>query len=106
MLEGVDEVSADAFELRNPGDDGVRLGGVLHVAHGQAERVEVVLDAEEVEGVAAIAVDEVALEFMEAGELKGDVGGEREDGEDGDEQAEIEAAGGSLLRGKSVLHRE
>ncbi len=63
LLKGVDEVGADAFELRDPGDDGVRLGGILHVAHSEAEGVEIVLDAEELERVAAIAVDEFALEF-------------------------------------------
>ena len=87
LLEGIDEVGADAFELRDPGDDGVRLGRILHVTHGEAEGVEIVLDAEELEGVAAVAVDEFALEFAEAGELDGDVGGVGEDGKDGDDEA-------------------
>jgi len=60
LLKGVDEVGADAFELRDPGDDGVRLGGILHVAHSEAEGVEIVLDAEKLERVTAIAVDEFA----------------------------------------------
>lgn len=106
LLEGVDEVGADAFELRDPGKDGVRLGGILHVAHGEAEGVEIVLDAEELERVATIAVDEFALEFAEAGELDGDVSGVGEYGEDGNDQAEIEAPRGGLLRGRSVLHWE
>ena len=75
LLDRIDKIGADAFELRNPGEDGVRLGGILHVAHGKAEGVEIVLDAKELEGVAAVAVDEFALEFAEAGELDGDVGG-------------------------------
>jgi hypothetical protein len=104
LLEGVDEVDADALELWDPSDDGVRVGGVLHVAHGEAEGVEIVLDAEELEGVAAIAVDEFALEFAEAGELDGDVGGVGEDGENGDDEAEIEALRGGLLRGRRILH--
>ena len=104
LLKGVDEVGADAFELRDPGDDGVRLGGILHVAHSEAEGVEIVLDAEELERVAAIAVDEFALEFAQSGELEGDVACVGEDGEDGDGQAEIEALRGSLLRGRRVLH--
>ena len=75
VFKRVFEVDTDAFELRDPGDDGVRFGGILHIAHGEAEGIEIVLDAEELEGVAAIAVDEFALELAEAGELEGDVGG-------------------------------
>ena len=66
--------------------------------------MEIVLDAEKLERVAAIAVDEFALEFSEAGELDGDVGSVGENGEDGDDQAEVEAARRSLLRGRRVLH--
>lgn len=104
LLKGVDEVGADAFKLRDPGDDGIRLGGILHVAHGEAEGVEIILDAEELERVAAIAVDEFALEFAEAGELDGDVGGVGEYGKDGDDQAKEEALCWRLLRGRSGLH--
>jgi hypothetical protein len=104
LLEGVDEIGADAFELRNPGDDGIRFGGILHVAHSQTQGVEIVLDAEELERVAAIAVDEFTLEFAEAGELNGDVSGVGKDGEDGDHQAEVEAACWRMLRGRCVLH--
>jgi len=86
--------------LRDPGDDGVRLGGILHVAHSEAEGVEIVLDAEKLERVTAIAVDEFALEFAQSGELEGDVACVGEDSEDGDGQAEIEALSGSLLRGE------
>ena len=106
VFERIFEVDADAFELRNPGDDGIRFGGILHVTHGEAESVEIILDAEELQGVAAVAVDKFALEFAEACELEGDVGGVGEDGEDGDDQAEIEAARGGLLRGRRVLHWE
>lgn len=104
VLDGVFEVGADAFELRDPGDDRVGLGGILHVAHSEAEGVEIVLDAQELERVAAVAVDEVALHFADARELDGDVGGVGEDGEDGDDEAEVEAACGCLLRGKGILH--
>jgi hypothetical protein len=106
VFDGVLEVGADAFELRHPGNDRVGLGGVLHVPHGEAEGVEVVLNAEELEGVAAVAVDEVALHFVDDGELECDVGGISKDGEDGDDEAEVEAARGSVLRGRGVLHRE
>jgi hypothetical protein len=66
--------------------------------------VEIVLDAEKLERVAAIAVDEFALEFSEAGELDGDVGSVGENGEDGDDQAEVEAACGGVLRRRRGWH--
>jgi hypothetical protein len=62
------------------------------------------LDAEELERVATIAVDKFALEFAEAGELDGDVGGVGEYGKDGDDEAKVEALSGSLLRGRGGLH--
>ena len=62
------------------------------------------MDAEELERVAAIAVDEFSLEFAEAGELDGDVSGVSEDGEDGDDQAKVEALYWGLLRGRGGLH--
>ena len=106
VLEGVDEVSADALELRDPGEDGIGFGGILHVTHGQAERVEVVLDPEELERVAAVAIDEFTLHSADACELKGDVGSVGEDGEDGDDEAKIEATRGGGLRERGVWHRE
>ena len=105
VFNGVLQVGADAFELRDPGENWIGLGGVLHVAHSEAERVEVVLNAEELERVTAVAVNEVALHFVDYGELEGDVGGISKDGEDGDDEAEVEAACGSVLRGRRVLHR-
>lgn len=90
--------------MRDPRDDGVGFTGVLHVAHGEAEGVEIVLDAQELKGIAAIAVDEFALEFAEAGKLDGDVGGIGENRENGDDEAKVEALRGSFLRGKRVLH--
>jgi hypothetical protein len=104
VFDGVLEVGTDAFELRNPGDDRIWFAGILHVAHGEAEGVEVVLDAEELERVAAVAVDEVALHFVDARELERDVCGVGEDGEDGDYEAEVEASCGSVLRGRRILH--
>ena len=64
------------------------------------------MDAEELEGVATVAIDEFALEFANAGELERDVSGVGEDGEDGDDEAEVEAAGGGVLRGRRGWHGE
>jgi len=104
VFDGVFEVGADAFELRNPGEDGIRFGGILHVAHGETQGVEIVLDAQELQRIAAIAVDEFALKFAHAGELDGDVSGVSEDGEHGDDEAEVKASGGSVLRRRGCLH--
>ena len=89
VVDGILEVGANAFELRNPGEDWIGLRGILHVTHGEAEGVEVVLDAKELKGVTAVTVDEVALHFVDDGELEGDVGGVRENGEDCDCEAEV-----------------
>jgi hypothetical protein len=104
VFDGVFEVGADAFKLRDPGEDGIRFGGVLHVAHGETQGVEIVLDAQELQRIAAVAVDEFALEFTHAGELDGDVGRVSEDGEDGDYEAEVEAACGCVLGGRGGRH--
>ena len=103
-LQRVNKIGADALELRSPGDDGVRFGGILHIAHGETERVKVVLDTEELQGVAAVAVHQFALQFAEASELKGDICRVGQDGEDGDEQAEVEAACRGVLRGGCFFH--
>ena len=104
LLQGINEVGADAFELRNPRHDGVRLGRVLHVAHGEAEGVEIVLYAQELQGVAAVAVNEFALHLAHARKLHRDLGGIGQDSEDSDDQAEIKAASGRLLRRRSFVH--
>ena len=83
VVDGILEVGANAFELRNPGEDWIGLRGILHVTHGEAEGVEVVLDAKELKGVTAVTVDEVALHFVDADELECDVTGVGEDGKDG-----------------------
>ena len=106
VLNGVGEVGADAFELRDPGDDRVWLCGILHVAHGQGQGVEIVLDAKELERIAAIAIYHFALEFADSRELEGDVAGVCEDSEDGDDEAEVKAAGRGVLTGRRVWHRE
>ena len=68
-LDGVVEVRPDPLELRGPRTD--RIGGlaVQHVAHGQAQLIEVVLNPQELQGVAAIAVRQFPLEVAEAGDL-------------------------------------
>lgn len=53
----------NAVELRTPGDKGIRLAGVEHVAHGQANGIEVVLDAQELKRISAIAIDHFTLQF-------------------------------------------
>jgi hypothetical protein len=76
----------------------------LHIAHGQTEGVEIVLDAEKLQGVAAVAVDHFALEDSQACKLEGDIGGVGENREDGDEQAQVEASRWRMLRRRGFVH--
>ena len=63
------EIDADAIELRGPRGQRIRLIAVEHVAHRQAERVEIVLDAEQLERVRAVAIGEVGLQLAQARNL-------------------------------------
>jgi hypothetical protein len=63
------------------------LGGE-HVAHGEAERVQIVLNAKKLDGVFAIAIDEIALEVAESADLVSDVYRIGDDGGESDDQTE------------------
>ena len=60
---GVVEIGTDALELGRPRCEGVGLIAADHIAHGYGEKVEVILNAKELERIFAIAVDEVGLQF-------------------------------------------
>ncbi len=63
------QVPLDPLKLRRPRLQGIRLAGVEHVVHAQAQRVKVVLDAQQLQGVSPVAVDDVALQLSQAGKL-------------------------------------
>ena len=66
---------ADAVELGLPRGQGIRFAAVEHVAHGEPELIEVVLDAEQLEGVPAVSIRELRLQPAQAGNLPRDVPG-------------------------------
>ena len=90
LLQGIVQIEPDAIELRGPGRQRIRLGRVEHVAHGERELIEIVLDAQQLQRVAAIAVGELGLQPPEAGDLAGDVPGVGDDRRQGDHQPEEE----------------
>ena len=87
-LQGVVEIFVDAGELGFPGGEGVRLVVIEHIAHGEGERIQIILHAEELQRGFAIAFDEIILQGAEAGDLVSDVGGVGDDGRERDEQPE------------------
>jgi hypothetical protein len=90
----------DTLELRRPGREWIRLVVVDHVAHGDCEQVQIVLDAQQLQGIFAVAVDQLALELAQACYLPGDVSGVHHDRCDGDDKAEQQAQGWRALRGR------
>ncbi len=55
------------------------LGGVEHVAHGERELRQVVLDAQQLQRLAAVPIGELGLQTSQAADLTGDVPRIRED---------------------------
>src|SRR5690348_2893516 len=82
---GIVEIGPNSLELCRPGCKRIGLIAADHVTHGYGQQVEIILDAEELEGVSAIAVDEVGLELSQSGDLPGDVSGISNYGRQGDE---------------------
>ena len=87
-LQCAGEVGADALELSLPGDQRVGLVVVEHVPHGEAQGIQVILNPEKLERIAAIMLDQIVLQFAQRGNLPGDVPGISHDGGDGDDQPE------------------
>ena len=99
------EVGADTLKLRRPGRQRVRLVAVEHVAHRQAELVQVVLHAEQLERVLAAAVDQLRLQHPQAGDLPRHVPGIGHHGRERDDQPQQQRRGRrSALRSSPVVH--
>src|ERR1700731_3058527 len=98
----------DAIELRGPCGQGIRLGGVKHVAHGQRDGIQIILNAQKLQGIFAITVDHVALEAAQSRKLHGDVRRVSQHGGQRNDQAEKQAGGRGALGGELLhgLHRE
>ena len=75
----------------------IRFGGVQHVAHGESDGIQIVLNAQELQGIFAVAIDHVALQATKSGKLHGDVGGIGQNGRESDDQSEQQAGGWRAL---------
>ena len=64
------QIGPDAAELRRPCRERIGLLFVEHVAHGERERVEPVLDAQQQQRIGAIAVDGFGLQLFQTAELQ------------------------------------
>ncbi len=73
LFQGIVQIEPDAIELRGPGGERIRLGCIEHVAHRERELIEIVLDAEQLQRVAAIAIGELGLQPSQTRDLAGDV---------------------------------
>ena len=84
--QSVVQVSPHPLELRRPRGQRIRLVVIQHVAHGQRQGVEIVLNAQQLQGVFAVAVHQIVLQFPQAGDLPGDVSGIGHHGGQGNDQ--------------------
>ena len=68
------EISADAVELRRPGGERIGLRSASSMSRiASAELVQVVLNAQQLQRVPAVAVGEIGLQLPQAGNLPRDV---------------------------------
>ena len=65
-LQRVVQIEADAIELRRPRDQRIGLAGVQHVAHRERELIQIVLDAQQLQRVAAVPIGEIGLQTSQA----------------------------------------
>jgi hypothetical protein len=94
QAQGIIEVGANPFKLRCPGGQGIRLVAVQHVAHGQRQRVQVVLDPQQLQRILAVPAREVVLQGAEPGNLPCDVGGIRHHCDQRDDQSQNQPGNG------------
>ncbi len=78
---------------------------VEHVAHREPELIEVVLDAQQLQGVAAVAIDQVALQHAQPGDLTADVVGVGDDRRERQDQPDQQAWRRRATVGNAVRHR-
>src|SRR5260370_38672986 len=88
------QIFTRSLKLRAPRGERIRFAGIEHVAHGETQRIEIVLQAEKLQRVTAISVHHVALKSAEAGELRAGVKRINEDGGQRKHEAEKQAGGG------------
>ena len=93
LRHGVFEIDPDALKLPLPGRQRIGFVPFQHVAHGKSQRVEAVLNAQQEQGIDAIAVDGPRLQHLEAFELQDGVARVHRDGRQGDGQAAEQPGG-------------
>jgi hypothetical protein len=94
----VGQIQPDALELRGPRGERIAFVGVDHVAHRERGKVQVVLDAEQLQRVLAASLGQIGLERPQPADLVRDVPRVRQDGSKGDEQADHETDRGGPAR--------
>ena len=80
--------------MRFPRRERIGLALLEHVAHGEGERIEIILDAQQEERIRAIAIDGFGLQAAEAVKLDDGVGGVDGDGGESDGESREQADGG------------
>ena len=92
--EGVIEIAAHALELGLPGGERIWFAVFQHVAHGEGQRIEIILDAQQQERIGAVAIDSFGLQAAQGVQLDDGVGGVDGDGGEGDGESREQADGG------------
>ena len=79
-MHGIVQISMDALKLCGPRGERVGLIIADHVPHGDSEQVQIILNAQQLQRVLAITVDQFRLKSAQPGHLPCDV---RRIGQDG-----------------------
>jgi hypothetical protein len=64
--------------------------GVKHVAHRDSDGIQFILDAEQLQRIFAIPIDQIALQFTQTGYAPRDVPGVAYDGQKRNDEADVE----------------
>ena len=89
------EICPHTLELRRPRSQRIGLVVVEHIAHGQCQRVQIVLDTQQLQGIFSVAIHQIILQFAQAGDLPRNVPGINNHGSQSDNQAEKQSSGRS-----------
>ena len=87
MAQRVVKIGANALKLRRPRRQRVRFVIVKHVAHRQRQQVQIVLNAEQLQRIFPVAIDQIVLQFAQARDLPRDVSRVCDHGCESDNQA-------------------
>ena len=85
------EISPDALELLGPGHHRVGAIVIQHVAHRQPQLVQIVLNAQELQRILAIPLDQATLERPQSDNLALDIERVCDDGRERQDKANQEA---------------